>query len=121
MSAVIGFDSTKYDQLIAQVGKILQDFTDGAAGPLPLNGDLQLQPAGQSWQPAADLVAAGKARFGEMGKRNDDLSGSLTDLQAALVQARSIFNDTEDLAAVSVEEFQQAAGPHALHRIEGGQ
>ncbi|WP_235488917.1 hypothetical protein, partial [Frankia sp. AvcI1] len=110
MSGTIEFDSAKYDQLIGQLGGTLQEFTDGAAGPLPLTADVQLQPAGQTWAPAVDLVGAGTSLFGMISETNDFLVNGVTDLRAALAQGRSIFNDTEDLATVTAEQFDQAVG-----------
>ncbi|MGF7234583.1 MAG: hypothetical protein ACQSGP_06455 [Frankia sp.] len=119
MTATIQFDSAKYDQLIAQLDPTLQELAEGAAGPLPLTADVQLQPTGQTWQPAIDLVAAGTGLFGLISGTNDSATSSLTSLRTALIQGRSIFNDVEDLATVTAARFDQVVG-HPLGTVDSG-
>ncbi|KJE20392.1 hypothetical protein FF36_05291 [Frankia torreyi] len=116
MSGTIRFDSGKYDQLITQLGAALKELGDGAAGPLALTADVQLQPSGQTWQPAVDLVGAGTALFGLISENNDSLKTGLGDLSTALAQGRSIFNDVEDLAAATAGQFDQVVG-HPLGAV----
>ena len=114
----IAFDTDEYDQLIRALTSLigsLETVTD--AGPLPLNSSVLLQPDGQTWQSAAALVAAGRSFFGLTFDSVDaGLLPQLTQLRDGLVQARSIFQDTEDLVTVSradfMQQFPEFAGPH---------
>ena len=105
----IAFDTTAYDQLIKALTGLITDLQSATdAGAMPLSGDVLLQPDGQTWAPASDLVAAGRSFFGRKFVAVDQgLLPMLTNLRDGLVQARSIFQDTEDLATISRADFMQ--------------
>jgi hypothetical protein len=107
--ARIAFDAADYDRLIAMVRNLINDLGDhdrGAAGRLSgPDGSWLLQPDGQVWAPAANLVEAGKT-FGNV--LEDHAATSLSRLEAlfdALCSARAIFSNIADLAAYSAESF----------------
>jgi hypothetical protein len=107
MAATIVFGSDQYDKLITHVGSLITDLQNlTSTGPAPLSANLLLQPDGQTWQPAVDLVAAGKAFFEpERALLTDTILPQLTTLQHGLSAARSIFSNAEDLATASSAEF----------------
>jgi hypothetical protein len=119
MSATLRFDSAKYDQLISQVDATLQELGEGANGPLSLSGDARLQPAGQTWQRAIDLVTAGSGLFGLISGENDSAVSQMTNLRTGLAQGRSIFSNVEDLTTVTAAQFDQVVG-HPLNSTGSG-
>ena len=112
MAATIAFSSDQYDQLITHIGTLVTDLQKlTTSGPAPLSANLLLQPDGQTWAPAADLVAAGKAFFEpERSLLDDTILPQLTTLQQGLIAAKSIFSNAEDLALASSADFLKEFG-----------
>ncbi len=105
----ISFNAADYDGLIATVRDLvneLGDYDRGAAGTLsPPDGNWLLQPDGQVWDTAANLVEAGKTFGGVLGAHADALLTRLEALLDALCSARAIFSRVDDLAACSAGSF----------------
>jgi hypothetical protein len=104
---VIVFDAGQYNAVINALTTViegLQNITTTRAVPLSVN--MKLQPDGQTWDPAVELVAAG-AEF--LAKKHQSIANGmlprLTTLRDGLIAAKSIFQDTEDLATVSRADF----------------
>jgi hypothetical protein len=110
-AARIAFDATEYDKLLTVMGALINDMSDsptrdGGVGPAPLDGGLLLQPDGQTWQPAVDLVSAGQA-FGDTVHTNTTtLLHELEAFHDALCAARGVFSKAGDLARLSAESFR---------------
>ena len=111
---VVRYDQDQYDYLIAKC----QDIADSLhkalfGGKEPLGQDVALQPEQQTWQPAADLVAAGRYFFGTLDEAVDSDGGplkELTTLHDGLVKARAIFQTTDqDLTKTASSAFTQLA------------
>ena len=104
---VIAFDADRYNQLINALTTVIEGLQKTTtAGSVPLSRDVKLQPDGQTWEPAVDLVAAG-AQFFTLKYQSvtNGLLPQLTALRDGLIQAKSIFQDTEDLATISRADF----------------
>jgi hypothetical protein len=103
----IGFDSEDYELLITQLGTVINELTSiTGSGPVPLSEKVKLQPDGQTWSPAVELVSAGEEFFGRKHAAvHTGLVPRLTNLRDGLIQARSVFQDVEDLATSSRADF----------------
>jgi hypothetical protein len=113
----IAFSAADYDQLVAVVRDMVNDLGGNDAGArYSTNGSCDtfasaddgrwlLQPDGQAWQPAADVVEAGKAFGNVLGAHAAALLSQLEALFDGLCSARAIFSRVDDLAACSAESF----------------
>ena len=106
---VIVFDADQYNQLINALTTVIDGLLETTrTGSVPLQQDVKLQPDGQTWAPAAELLAAGGDFFARKYQSvTEGMLPRLTALRDSLVQARSIFQDTEDLATISRADFVQ--------------
>jgi hypothetical protein len=105
----IAFSAADYDGLITLVRDLINDlgaYDRGGAGTLgPPDGDWMLQPDGQVWDTAANLVEAGKTFGNVLGAHAIALLSQLEALFDALCSARAIFSKVSDLAAYSAVSF----------------
>jgi hypothetical protein len=116
--STIAFNAADYDALITMMRDLLNDLDGGdqdAACTLPPPGaDWFIQPAGQEWVVAANLVEAGKTFGGVLAARSEALWGELDAFFEGLCSARAIFSKVSDLAAYSAaafsSEYPQLAG-----------
>lgn len=109
MTATIRADDATYQQVVAWLDAMIEALRQAGTGPLPLTADVQLQPTGQTWQPAADLVAAGRESLGTLstsigggidaGTGGTGLLAILTNLRAGLGMTRGILDGVEERAA----------------------
>ena len=105
----ITFDSGQFDQVITALTTVIDGLTAGTTtGSVPLSRDVRLQPDGQNWTPAIDLVAAGKTYFTNLNNNVVSMLPYLTSVRDAMISAKSIFQDTEDLATMSRADFVRA-------------
>ncbi|MFT7841741.1 hypothetical protein Q5530_36870 [Saccharothrix sp. BKS2] len=101
------FDEAKYNKLIA----VIEELEDGLvhhatqSDTVPLDTDFQVQPDGQGWQAATNLVSKGKGFGGSVDQQNESLRQGLVKFRNALVAARGIFKDTDDLATYDIGRF----------------
>jgi hypothetical protein len=109
VEATIAFDAADYDRLIGTVRDLINDLGDydrGAGGTLSTpDGNWLLQPDGQVWDAAVDLVDAGKTFGNLLGAHATTLLSRLETFFDALCSARAIFSKVSDLAACSAESF----------------
>ncbi|MER6992727.1 hypothetical protein ABT337_30005 [Saccharopolyspora hirsuta] len=102
----IQFDEGQYNQLIAVIAEI----RSGARGAIEhggvyLDAELQLQPTGQTWEPATRLVKWGSTFGGTVDTENKSLRKALSQFEDALEKAKEVFKETDDLAAYDATKF----------------
>jgi len=103
------FDAAEYDRLVTAVGNLITELRKdqpGAAGtPPPPDGNWLLQPDGQAWRTAIDLVNAGKTFGNHLSAHAVTLLSRLEGLFDGFCSARTVFCRVNDLAAYSAESF----------------
>ncbi|WP_026422141.1 hypothetical protein [Actinokineospora inagensis] len=105
--ADITFDENRYDQLIDVLNQLedllLHQATDSATNPL--NADFSTQPGTQKWQAAQDLVTKGKHFGGTIDQQNESIRQAIVKFRNALVAAKGVFKETDDLAQYDISRF----------------
>ncbi|MDA3628111.1 hypothetical protein OU415_21940 [Saccharopolyspora sp. WRP15-2] len=102
----IKFDEGQYNQLLAVLGDIKSTVrTAPSQGPADLDAELQLQPTGQTWEPATKLVKWGATFGGTVQTENKSLKKALDTLHDSLEKAKEVFKETDDLAAYDASKF----------------
>lgn len=102
----IKFDEAQYTQLmgvIAQVSTSLDDAT--SIDVTYLDAELKLQPSGQTWEPAVNLVTRGGRFGGSVDTETTNLAKTLSTFHTALESAKEVFKETDDLAAYDATRF----------------
>ncbi|PPK70915.1 hypothetical protein V5P93_002774 [Actinokineospora auranticolor] len=107
MGQHITFDETKYNQLIAVLDDMEHDLLHEATeSPTnPLDGDFELQPGTQKWDAALDLVNKGKGFGGSVEQQNEKMRQAIVRFRNALVAAKDVFKETDDLAQYDITRF----------------
>jgi hypothetical protein len=113
MSGTIKFSADTYNRLISELGTLVDGLHEAETGHFPLTADVQVQPAGQVWQPAADLVAAAQKQLGAMHQWNSSTADAVTGLSTALTRAKAVLRNVDDLATLAVQKFQPELGDWA--------
>lgn len=103
----IAFSSDQYDGLITQLGTLITNLQKvETTGTVLFNDDVRLQPKGQTWGPAMSLVVAGQSFFQAAHSVMDRaLLPELVELHQGLFNAKSLFQNAEDLALISSADF----------------
>ncbi|MDU0295109.1 hypothetical protein, partial [Saccharothrix longispora] len=107
MAENVTFDEAKYNKLIT----VLDELEDGLvhyatqSDTVPLDADFQVQSDGQGWQAAVNLVSKGKGFGGSVDQQNESLRQGIVKFRNALVAAKGIFKDTDDLATYDIGRF----------------
>lgn len=107
MADKIKFDEAMYDKLIAVLDELEQGLLHKAtnSGPLPLGSDFTVVPGSPQWQPALDLLNKGKEFGGSVEEKTEALRQALVKFRNALVAAKGVFKDTDDLAEYDISSF----------------
>jgi hypothetical protein len=102
----IKFDEAQYNQLIGVIAGVQGTLDDATSIDVTyLDAELRLQPNGQTWEYATNLVTRG-GRFGaSVDTESTNLEKSLKSFHAALEQAKEVFKETDDLAAYDATRF----------------
>lgn len=102
------FDEGAYNQLLGVIHSVKIALQEKAArtGGMTIDADWKIvRPYGDDWPPGKDLYDWGHA-FGEsVEKENGNLRNKLDMFETALVSAKGVFKDTDDLAAYSASVF----------------
>jgi hypothetical protein len=105
----VAFNAADYDRLIGAVRDLINhlgDHVPNAAGTLsPPDGNWLLQPDGQVWETAANLVDAGKSFGSRLQADATTLLSRLQVLYDALCSVRAVFSDVGDLATCTAKSF----------------
>ncbi|MBM7773656.1 hypothetical protein JOD54_003860 [Actinokineospora baliensis] len=104
--ANITFDEERYNQLI----RVLDDMEDALrlstdSDTMPLDSDFTVQPGTQKWQTAINLVTKGKEFGGSVEQQNELIRQAIVKFRNALVAAKGIFKETDDLAEYDITRF----------------
>jgi hypothetical protein len=102
----VKFDEGQYNQLINVIADVEAGaFNSVVMGDVYLGTELKLQPSGQTWQPAVDLVGRGSTFGGSVDTQTTSLGDSLATFHDALEDAKAVFKNTDDLAAYDATKF----------------
>ncbi|MFI7672973.1 hypothetical protein [Actinophytocola sp. NPDC049390] len=102
----VKFDEGQYNQLINVIADMEAGvFNSVVMGDVYLGSELKLQPSGQTWQPAVDLVSRGSNFGGSVDTQTTSLGDSLSSFHDALEDAKAVFKNTDDLAAYDATKF----------------
>ncbi|MFC4852604.1 hypothetical protein [Actinophytocola glycyrrhizae] len=102
----VKFDEGQYNQLINVIADVEAGVFDSVVmGDVYLGTELKLQPSGQKWPPAVDLVNKGSGFGGSVDTQNTSLGDSLSSFHDALEEAKAVFKNTDDLAAYDATKF----------------
>ena len=114
----IVFNADQYSRLITELVELSNSLSSAVtSGSTPLSPDVRLQPDTQIWQPAIDLVTAGKGFFShQFASVNDVLLPELTNLCEGMARAKASMEAAGDLAAMMAGDFN-AQLPHLSARI----
>lgn len=100
------FDEAQYGQLINVIGEVKTSLNKaGYIDVTFLDAELKLQPTGQTWEPAVNLVTRGGTFGGSVDTENASLEKTLSTFHSALEQAKEVFKETDDLAAYDATTF----------------
>jgi hypothetical protein len=103
----ITFDENKYNQLI----KAMDDLEHGllhratTSDAAVLDNEILLQPNNQKWDAAITLVTKGKEFGGSVEQQNEQLRQAIVKFRNALVAAKNVFKETDDLATYDINKF----------------
>lgn len=102
----VKFDEGQYNQLINVIADVEAGvFNSVIMGDVYLGSVLKLQPSGQKWPPAVDLVKWGSDFGGSVDTQTTSLGDSLSSFHDALEEAKAVFKNTDDLAAYDATKF----------------
>lgn len=107
MAEKITFDEEKYNRLIKAMDELEQGLLHKATkyGTTLLNSELTLQPGTQQWEAAKTLVAKGREFGGSVEQQNELLRQAIVKFRNALVAAKAVFKETDDLAEYDISRF----------------
>jgi len=102
----IKFDEAQYLQLIGVIAEVNRTLDDATSIDVTyLDAELHLQPTGQTWEPAVNLVTRGGRFGGSVDTESTNLAKTLSTFHTALEQAKEVFKETDDLAAYDATRF----------------
>ncbi len=102
----IVFDADQYNLLITTLTTVIDGLQETTVGPVALQENVKLQPEGQTWSPAVELVAAGTTFFSQKhASVTTRTLPRLTALRDSLLEARTIFPNLDDFTAISRVDF----------------
>lgn len=105
MGKNITFDKARYDQLITDLVALEYSLVHEATNRgLPIDDEFNPVPGTAAWV-LADLQGKSKALGASVEKQSDAIEQQLENFTAALRNARTIFEETNDLASYSITEF----------------
>ena len=105
MAKNITFDKTQYDKLIADLVALEDSLKhDATKHGMPIDEDFSPVPGSAGWV-LADLQTKGKALGASVKKQDLSIQEELDNFITALKNARSIFDETNDLANFSITTF----------------
>ncbi|MGX7828859.1 hypothetical protein ACTG9Q_27590 [Actinokineospora sp. 24-640] len=107
MAQKIVFDEDKYDQLVKMLDHMEDTLLTYAVngGDVFLDDTFTLVPRNQKWQPAVDLLTEGQAFGLSVMNQNELLRQAIVKFRNALVAAKGVFKDIDDLATYDVNKF----------------
>lgn len=107
MAETITFDEEKYNRLITMLDEMESTLLHSAtqSDSIVLDAEFTLQPGSQKWQPAVALVTKGQKFGGSVEQQNEALRQAIVKFRNALVAAKGVFKDTNDLATYDVGRF----------------
>jgi hypothetical protein len=102
----IKFDEAQYSTLIGVIAEVSRTLDDATSiDVVYLDAELHLQPTGQTWEPAVNLVTRGGRFGGSVDTESTNLAKTLSTFHTALEQAKEVFKETDDLAAYDATRF----------------
>lgn len=105
MAKNITFDKAQYDKLIADLVALEDSLKhDATKHGMPIDEEFNPVPGTAAWV-LADLQTKGKALGASVKKLDGTIADQLDNFITALKNARSIFDETNDLAQFSITDF----------------